>query len=416
MSTLVILLPPRERLGAQSRSGSSDAAAGEYAYVLSADGLTIAKQGACAPSLMPKADSVVAVLADTDLSWHRISLPKAPAQRLRAALAGLLEEQLLDEGEAMHLAAAPDALAGQPTWVAATRKPWLAAHLEALEKAGVFVERVVPLSWPSETPAGHFFVGSSRSDGSISQVGLVYGDSQGVQFMRLAGGLPRTMLARWSAAPLRWSAAPAVAAQAERWLGAPVIVQSDAERALLAMRSLWNLRQFDLAPHHRGVRALRELFKRWRHPAWRPVRAGLAALVALHLLGLNLWAWQLRQSAADKRFAMVELLRSAHPQVRAVLDAPLQMRRETDLLRAAAGRPGDDDLELLLAAAASAWPEGRAPVDALRFEPGRLTLTVIGWTAPQVEALRARLRPAGWAVEATEGRLTISRAAAGAQS
>ena len=43
-----------------------------------------------------------------------------------------------------------------------------------------------------------------------------------------------------------------------------------------------------------------------------------------------------------------------HPQVRAVLDAPLQMARENDLLRASAGRPGDTDLEPLLQAAATA--------------------------------------------------------------
>ena len=61
---------------------------------------------------MPRADSVVAVLADSDVSWQRITLPKAPAAKLRAALGGLLEDHLLEDDEALHLALAPGAQAG----------------------------------------------------------------------------------------------------------------------------------------------------------------------------------------------------------------------------------------------------------------------------------------------------------------
>ena len=39
-----------------------------------------------------------------------------------------------------------------------------------------------------------------------------------------------------------------------------------------------------------------------------------------------------------------------------VLDAPLQMQRETEALRAAAGQAGDNDLEALMGAVATAWP------------------------------------------------------------
>ncbi len=42
-----------------------------------------------------------------------------------------------------------------------------------------------------------------------------------------------------------------VAAQAERWLGAPVMVLPHEQRALQATRSLWNLRQMNLAARHR---------------------------------------------------------------------------------------------------------------------------------------------------------------------
>ena len=87
MSILVVLIPPRPRGGAS--------ASGEFSYVLSPDGLAIGAQGRCAPALLPRADSVVAVLPDCDVGWHRITLPKAPSARLRAALVGVLEEALL---------------------------------------------------------------------------------------------------------------------------------------------------------------------------------------------------------------------------------------------------------------------------------------------------------------------------------
>jgi general secretion pathway protein L len=107
---------------------------------------------------------------------------------------------------------------------------------------------------------------------------------------------------------------------------------------------------------------------------------------------------------------MTSLLRTTYPQVRAVLDAPVQMQRETDALRAAAGRAGESDLEPLLGAAALAWPAERPAVDSLRYEPGRLTLAAAGWGNQEVEQFRSRLLPAGWQVESTEGRLIVTRA------
>ena len=76
----------------------------------------------------------------------------------------------------------------------------------------------------------------------------------------------------------------------------------------------------------------------------------------------------------------------------------------------AAGVPGDEDFEPLLAAAAAAWPDGVPPAAQLRFETGRLNLPATGWAPPQVDQLRARLRLAGWSLDNAEGRLLIRRA------
>jgi general secretion pathway protein L len=405
MSILVVLLPARDR----SAPASGEATA-EYAYLLSADGLSVARQGRTTAALLPKADSVVAWVGPTDVSWHRITLPRAPATKLRAALVGLIEEQLLDDEHAVHLALAPQSTAGSLAWVAAVHKRWLTQHLEHLEKAGSFVDRAVPALWPEEPGSGHFFASSDSADGSSAQTWLAYSDADGVRCARMAGTWVREQLPGWGREGTRWSASPAVAAQAERWLGVPVAVRSDAEHALQAVRSLWNLRQFDLAARARGSRWLRDAWRRVFSPAWRPARVGLLALLVLNLVGINLWALRQRAEIAGRKDAMVALLKTSHPQIGAIIDAPLQMRRATDTLRAAAGRVGDADFEAALAAAAVAWPDGQAPVMSLRFEAGKLTLVVGVWSADQIERFRASLRSAGWSVESTEGRLVLARA------
>ncbi|MEP7102010.1 MAG: type II secretion system protein GspL, partial [Burkholderiales bacterium] len=158
MSTLVVQIPPRSRLHSSASGAEPEASrlATDYVYVSSPDGLALEAQGHCAAALLPKATTVIAVLADADVSWHRITLPKAPAARLRAALGGVLEDALLEDADDVHLALAPAATAGQPTWVAAVSRRWLRAELAALEKAEVFVDRVVPMAWPDDPPIGHF--------------------------------------------------------------------------------------------------------------------------------------------------------------------------------------------------------------------------------------------------------------------
>lgn len=410
MSVLVLLLAPRARLAAGPGAAevSTPTPKGEVAYALSADGAGTGRQGQAAPALLPRADSVVAVLSPADVSWQRITLPKAPASKLRAALEGLLEENLLEETSDLHFALAPGAQAGQEAWVAVMNRAWLSGELAALEQAGVIVDRVVPAHWPVDPPLGHFFDGASTRGGE-AQPALSWADARGVANVALSGTLARALLDETSIEGVRFTAVPSVATAAERWLGRPVAVLTETEAALRAADSEWNLRQFDLAARHRGAVALRQVARRLKGPAWRPVRWGIAALVGVHLVGVNAWAWSQRQAVESRRQAQAALLKATHPQVRAVLDAPTQMQRETDSLRSAAGRAGEADLESMLATAAAAWPDGQGPMQGLKFEPGRLTLTVAGWSEDHVRQFRDRLRPAGWAVEVAAGKVTMQR-------
>jgi type II secretory pathway component PulL len=84
------------------------------------------------------------------LSVHEITLPPTPAHRLQAALAGALEEQLLDDPADLHFALAPDAAthmrAGRPFEVMVCEKAWLKDLLAKLAAEGHTIAAIQPES------------------------------------------------------------------------------------------------------------------------------------------------------------------------------------------------------------------------------------------------------------------------------
>ncbi|MEO3692665.1 type II secretion system protein GspL [Roseateles paludis] len=405
MATLLVLLPPRPRLRAQSLNAMAREGDIEFDWLLTPDGRSVSAEGRNLPAALPHADNVVAVMAENDVSWRRVELPKAGRQ-MRAALAGKLEESLLDEPENLHFALEADATPGDTAWVAITARNWLAELLGQLEGAQIFVDRVVPSAAPDLPPGGHFH--DASTDGSCL-VELSWTHAEGVASLPIGGSLARQLLSPASVEGTRWTSAPGVVALAERWLGASVPVLGRQGRALAALQTGWNLRQFDLAPKARGTKALWQFLRTFLRPQWRLVRWGLAVLLLLELLGLNLRAWRLQHELTAQQDAINATLSSTFPHVRAILDAPIQMQKELDLLRQRSGALGEQDFETLLAAAATAWPADRGPADILAFEPGRLIFSDQGWSPQQVDALRSQLRSEGWALEASDGRLVISR-------
>jgi len=396
MTTLILLLPPRGRLRPQGRGEATPNASAELDWLLSADGRQVSERGRSAPHALPPATEVVAVLADEDVAWQRAELPRAGRQ-MRQALVGLLEEKLLADAEQMHFALEPQAGGGDLAWLALCSRPWLAQQLAALEEARVTVDRVLPLSWPGASSVGHFDADQ-----------LHWSQVDGVVTLSLEGALARQLITPAVVDAGAWTAAPASAARAEAWLGAKVEVRTEEQRALAALASEWNLRQFDLAPRTRGLQRLGRIWREFMTPGWRPVRWGLIGLIAINLLGLNLMAWKQQHELSAQRAALSGVLTQTYPSVRAVLDPPAQMRRETETLRASAGQPGRRDFETLLAAAAANWPAERGPVESVAFEPGQLTLSSSGWSGAQIEQFSNQLRSSGWQLTNRDGHMVLS--------
>ena len=405
MSTLIILLAAQPRLAAPTTAGH--VAPAEFDYVLSVDGQRVTEHGRAAAAALPRAALVVAVLRPGDVAFQRVAIPKAPAARLRAALTGVMEEGLLEDEDDVHLALAPGAKPGAEHWVAVVNKPWLRAQVATLEAGDVALDRVAPSWWPDEGIAGHTY----REGGPDEPAQLAWRDGDGVLCVPLGSPVARALL---TALPddtvVRWTATPETALDASEFVGKPVASVTDEEQALRAARAGWNLLQFELAPQRRGVKLVRDLATRFAFdPAWRVTRIGLVALVAVTLLGLNLSAFKEHRLIADKTAQLTAIVAATFPNIKPIYDPAAQAQKELDVLRAAAGKPGDGDIETLLQAAESAWPQGHSPVESVKFEPGRLTLPATGWTPQEIERFTTQLRAANVDVRASPGQFVLTR-------
>lgn len=371
--------------------------------VLSEDGYTPARTTESTLALLPapSGQDVVAIVPASRLSWHRLELPKGALKtstsRLRSVLDGLLEEQLLDDTAQLHFAIEPQARAGQPVWVAACDRAWLSAWLAALEQAGRPASRIVPELAPpaASTPA------------SLQAVG----DSGNAQLLLTGpGGVTVLPLSASSAALLAWPedaallAEPGVAALAQDCFKRPVSVQTAAERWLTAAQSDWDLAQFDLLST-RQTRTRKKLStlasELLQAPRWRAARWATLALLAINLIGLQGWAWKQQAALTAQRSTIEGILLATFPEVRVVVDAPLQMARSLADLQRRNGAASQTDLETMLGQVHAAAPDMRPP-DGIAYSIGELRLKALEPPAAGLGDIAAKLHAQGYSVS-TEG-------------
>lgn len=384
---------------------------GDHAWaVWSGDGSKLRAQGSAPPALWPTADELVLGVPAAALSWHQVTLPQGSlggAVRVRAMLAGLLEDHLLDDPEQLHFALQPGARAGAPVWVAVCRRDWLGAGVQAVEGVGRRVTRLVPefAPQPPGAPPALFAIGEPGA------ALLVVCDEQGVTMLpldsaavALVGTLPEGATA---------TAEPAVAELAESLFQRPMPIVTPTARWLQASASAWDLAQFDLASTGRaraGKKAAAILRMLWHAPQWRAARWGALVLVLAQLIGLNAWAWKERNALDDKRAALRNILTQTFPAVQTVIDAPLQMTREVAVLQQATGAVAASDLEPMLGALAGSLPAGRVP-SAVDYGAGQLRLRGLNLQPADLDGLRSTLGARGYGVR-SEGDLLLVQAEA----
>ena len=392
MTTLIVTLS----------SEPADAAA-VYDYLLTPDGSALAEQSRAPLALLPQVGStgeVVALVAANKLSWHRVQLPKgslgrrflgdAGAPRLRAVLEGLLEDQLLDETAQLHFAIEPKPDADAPVWVAVCDRAWLRGALQALEQAGRPVSRIVPEFAPDSLGNELYVMGEPE------QASLVFASADGVALWPLS---------KASVALLKWPeqqaivAEPAVAALAEQLFGRSVTLQQSGQRRLLALRSAWDLAQFEMANSsaaRKRKRLSESLGSLLKAPRWRAARYAMLALLLVNLAGLNAWAWREQAALKTQRAAVDEILTRTFPQVRVVVDPVVQMSKEVALLQQSSGAASARDMEVMMGAFAALAPANTTPT-ALEFTAGELRLKGLKLKPEDVSAIAFKLKPQAYA-------------------
>jgi general secretion pathway protein L len=411
MTTLIVTLP-------LTLPGNTT----EYDYALTQDGLTLIDHGRAAallpaPATHTLAAEVVAVVPARALSWHQVTLPKGTRadsvsnpQRLRAVLCGLLEEKLLDDPEHLHFALSPKPHADALVWVAVCNRAWLHAWLHALEAAQQNVSRIVPEFAPEIQSPQASQTNTLYITEGLLPAQLVAPSPQGVMVLPLSRAALTLMVRSEHAA---WVAEPSVASVAEEWLQRPVSLQSSAHRALTAAQSSWNLAQFDLinTGSTRTLKRLNSVWQTFLHtPQWRAARWGSVLLVSINVLGLNAWAWKERSVIDSQRAALRATLSDTFPEVKVVVDAPVQMARALTQLQQATGATSGQDLEAMLDHLSALLP-GKQSVKAIDFSAGEASLKGLTLSTEEAAALMAMMKTKGYTVRSEADSLIIRQAA-----
>lgn len=379
-----------------------------YDYLRATDALEPAEpaeHGSTPLALLPQAlqnNDVWVLVPVTRLSWHAVALPKGIGQnspRLRTVLDSLLEDRLLDDPAQLHLALSrstfKDASNAAMHWVAACDKAWLHSHLNALKSVAMTVTRIVPEFAPTNDATQLHVVGAADLQLLVA-TGQLLG---GVTCLPLNGAalalLTRARDEAGQAAetvPIAF-AEPALAEMAERLFPGGVRLQNRHSRWLEAARTDWNLAQFDLTSTGR-TRTLkrvagmgRELLqsRRWRFTRW-----GIATLLVANLLGLNALAWKEKSAQQAQRLAIQSTLTQTFPQVKVVVDAPLQMQRAVAALQQTTGAATAFGLESALNAISALSLEDRT-VGAIEMKNGEVQFAGLALTPQEVASLSAKL-------------------------
>ena len=389
----------------------------ELEYVLTVDGHNSTRHGRATATLLPPltgaGNEVVAVVPVRALSWHQVELPKtllgkrslsgsSQSTQLRAALEGLLEEQLLDDPASLHFALAPEPTEGQAPWVAVCDLAWLRASLQILEQAQRPVSRIVPEFAPTaddESQTLHVTMGLELAQ-------LVLPNSKGVTVLPLESHA--VSLLAWPESAVIM-AEPGVASQTEELFKRPVTLHSPQQRWLQAARSDWNLAQFGLATSSR-TRAVKNLARAWSSlyhaPQWRAARWIAGVLVVSQIVGLNALAWKERTVLEQKRAAIRNTLMQTFPDIKVVLDAPMQMEREVSALQQTTGAVAQRDLEAMLTALSAVTPNNQT-LSEIDFTPGEARLKGLPLQADEIDRLGAQLRSRGYSLRTEGDRLVI---------
>ncbi|WP_133649721.1 type II secretion system protein GspL [Paraburkholderia flava] len=418
MSTLIVLLPPRD-----PAVPSQEWQLPDLPFLLLDKSGRTQRAGRSSLALLPRASSTVLIVAARDLLMLASPVPPLKGPRLRQALPNVVEDQLIQDPQTCHIAVDPKPFDGKQHVLAIVDRGWFRFLVEAFTAAGHRAVRAVPvtrcLPVPLVAAAAQTDIDAAVAVAEAEQtadaaivpptiVAAVLGTVVSTAPMLLGETAPlETAAPRLELAVARGSLGEGLAVPAGAIAGtltalagtAPVVLHvltdlpgneprlgSNAQTELaaqvggaqslpfetLARRALecrFDLCQFEFASQ--PWRLDRATLRRLR----LPLMLAVASLV-IAVIGANVqWMMLARQRDAVNA-QMTELLLNAFPKTTVVLDAPDQMSRQLQQLRVAAGELSPDDF--LTLADGLARSLGPVPVNAiagLDYHDRRLDVT-----------------------------------------
>jgi general secretion pathway protein L len=336
-----------------AKASVDSGAAQTCSFALVGDGGNLMQQGASPlgnlANLVASARRVVLLLAASDVTLLRVTVPPLSAARLKAALPALVEEHLLGDPSDCVLAAGAADADGKRT-VAVVQRAWLEVLVKALVTQGAHSVAAIPaqlcLPFQPGAVSAALTLGDAGFELTLRQsqangLGLALpGDAQSaLQTLRaLAGDEPVTLYLE-PAETARF--APLLAADGAHESHLHIALAEDHWAHWVAASRTAGL---DLAPALGNSGASARQWQRWR---W-PLRIAALALL-VNVVGLNIEWLRMKREADAVRLSMTQTFRAAYPKETVILDAAAQMRKNIALARADGGQPGVDEFTALCA-------------------------------------------------------------------
>jgi len=348
-------------------------------------------------SELPKADACEAIVAAGAVLLTATKLPKGGRKKLRQLLPYAVEEQIVSEPESVHVALGP-LVDGEGHALAVVDKAWIGRMLARLSEAGLRPRHVWPETLLGPHQIGHWGL-IWRGSGGVVRTGDAAGITldcgsvdapplalvTAVRGAREKGRAPRGIVLHKDG--------PAALPDLARWaeaLGLPVEMGADwdwSAQALVDPGLGLDLLQGDFAP----AALPRDLW-----PKLRPLLMLAAAILALQVGGASMDWLLLKRETGQLQAEMEQIFRKAFPAATAVVDAPLQMRRNLAQLHAESGQMGATDfLPLMSRLSGVVANSGNVSLRSAVYESGQLRVEMTLPDAQTAQILKQHLQSAG---------------------
>ncbi|HTH74792.1 MAG TPA: type II secretion system protein GspL [Trinickia sp.] len=149
MSTLIVLLPPRD-----PAVPSQEWQLPEMPFVLLDKSGRKERVGRAALAFLPRASTTVLIVAARDMLMLAATLPPLKGPRLRQALPNIVEDYLIQDAQTCHIALDPQPLADGKRMLAVVDRGWFRFIVEAFNGAGHRSLRAVPVTRCLPAPVG----------------------------------------------------------------------------------------------------------------------------------------------------------------------------------------------------------------------------------------------------------------------